>query len=339
MHKMVRDKDIQAHDLAKSTHEVVSQKNIPTATSWVVNPYLTAATSHNTRKAYRSDIRQFELWGGKLPATSESIVIYLQAFAEKLNSRTLNRRLIALKHWHVYQGFLDPTIHPVVTKTMIGITHFHGKPKEKAPALSPEDLQRMIEVLHRNSSLITCRDSALLQIGFFGALRRSELVNIHYEHIKWEKAGIEILLPSSKTDQSHEGQYCAIPYGNELLCPVNALKNWLNQSGIKEGAIFRRVKNNKLITTEALTPLSINHIIRRCARTANISNASEISPHSLRRGLATSAARINTPIHIIMRAGRWKQVNTVMEYIEASERFSENAASSVLKKVANKSNG
>jgi hypothetical protein len=32
-----------------------------------------------------------------------------------------------------------------------------------------------------------------------------------------------------------------------------------------------------------------------------------------------------------MRAGRWKHVNTVMEYIEAGERFAENAALSVLR--------
>jgi len=35
-----------------------------------------------------------------------------------------------------------------------------------------------------------------------------------------------------------------------------------------------------------------------------------------------------------MRAGRWKQVNTVMEYIEAGERFSDNAAANVLQKLA-----
>lgn len=39
-----------------------------------------------------------------------------------------------------------------------------------------------------------------------------------------------------------------------------------------------------------------------------------------------------------MRAGRWKQVNTMMEYIEASERFTENAAANVLKKLVGKPN-
>ena len=327
---MVMDEDNSVRELAKSQSELVLQKDVP-VTSWVTNPYLAAATSYNTRKAYRSDIRQFEQWGGKLPATPESIVTYLQAFAVQLNSRTLNRRLVALKHWHTYQGFPDPTIHPIVAKTMIGITRTHGKPKEKAPALTPEDLQLIVEKLKKDSSLLALRDCALLQIGFFGALRRSELTNIHFEHIKWMNEGIEILLPSSKTDQTHEGQYCSIPYGNELLCPVKALEEWLSQSKIKEGAIFRRI-NNKIIAASALTPLSINHIIQRRARDANIPKSEQLSPHSLRRGLATSAARANTPIHIIMRAGRWKQTNTVMEYIEASEQFTENAAANVLQK-------
>lgn len=319
----------QKEELVIAKAKEVAQFTQP-LTSWVANPYLKAATSENTRKAYRHDIRHYESWGGKLPATPEMIVMYLQTFAASKNSRTLSRRLIALKHWHTYQGFSDPTLHPVVKKTMIGITRIHGKPRQKAPALTPEELQRIIDVLHDKGSLMALRDSALLQIGFFGALRRSELVNIHCEHITWKKEGIEILLPSSKTDQVHEGQYCAIPYGNHSLCPVKALDNWLAHSQIKSGAIFRRIIKNNFLTANALTPLSVNHIIQRCSYNANIPHAIQLSAHSLRRGLATSAARAGAPLQSIMRAGRWKQVNTVMEYIEANERFTDNAASSVL---------
>lgn len=320
---------------AKKNDTVLSASHA--LSSWVVNPYLAAATSDNTRKAYRHDIRHYENWGGKLPATPESIVGYLQAFATSKNSRTLARRIIALKHWHTYQGFPDPTLHSIVKKTMVGITRLHGKPKEKAPPLSPEDLQRMVEILHNDGSLMALRDSALLQVGFFGGLRRSEITNIQVEHIEWKKEGIEILLPHSKTDQIHEGQYCTLPYGNEALCPVTALKLWLESAKISTGAVFRRILRNNVITKSTLTPLTVNHIVKRCAHAANLSYANEISPHSLRRGLATSAARANTPIHVIMRAGRWKQVNTVMEYIEANQRFAENAAVNILKKFTEKS--
>ena len=36
--------------------------------------YLQAATSDNTRKAYRSAIRQFEKWGGRLPSDRDAVV-------------------------------------------------------------------------------------------------------------------------------------------------------------------------------------------------------------------------------------------------------------------------
>ncbi|TAK75601.1 MAG: integrase, partial [Gammaproteobacteria bacterium] len=54
-------------------------------TTWVSNPYIKAATSENTRKAYRNDIQHFEKWGGRLPASPESIILYLQAYAAVLN--------------------------------------------------------------------------------------------------------------------------------------------------------------------------------------------------------------------------------------------------------------
>ena len=211
----------------------------------------------------------------------------------------------------------------------------HGKPKEKAPPLLPDGLKRIIDALQSDTSMIASRDNALLQIGYFGALRRSEIIHICFEHIDWQPDGIQILLPSSKTDQTHEGQYCAIPYGHDVLCPIKALENWLAKSNIKEGFIFRRIIQNNIISNNALTPLSINHIIKRAALLANLPNAEGITPHSLRRGLATSAARANAPIQTIMRAGRWKQVNTVMEYIEASERFKDSAATSVLHNMKN----
>ncbi len=297
------------------------------------NPYIHLATSSNTRKAYRNDIYHYECWGGQLPATSEMIARYLLFFADKLNHRTLARRLVALKNWHIYQGFSDPTAHPVIKKTLIGISRQFGKPKNKARPLTPEELSKIHLYLVAKGGLACLRDNALLQIGFFGALRRSELVAIHLEHIQWNKAGIEIILPTSKTDQVHEGQYCAIPYGNEKICPIHALKEWLEASDTTSGPIFRRIVAKNRMGLEALTPLMVNQILKKRGVEAGISEAHLLSAHSLRRGLATSAAQAGAPLQSIMRAGRWKQTNTVMEYIEATERFRDNAAANILKKL------
>jgi len=77
--------------------------------------YLQAATSDNTRKAYRSAIRQFEKWGGRLPTDRDIIVRYLLAKAESLNPRTLDLYLTAISQWHHYQGIADPVRDPLVS--------------------------------------------------------------------------------------------------------------------------------------------------------------------------------------------------------------------------------
>src|SRR5262249_55308564 len=155
----------------------------------------------NTRRAYQSDIRHFIEWGALLPTSAEVIMQYLQQHAKILNPRTLVRRLTALKNWHVYQGFTDPTSHPMIRKALTGIKHIHGKPKNKAKALTVEVLTIMVAYLKVSSRLIDVRNNALFQIGFFGAFRRSELVAICWEHIHFVPEGIEILIPRSKTDQ------------------------------------------------------------------------------------------------------------------------------------------
>ena len=297
--------------------------------TWDNNPYIHFATSNNTRKAYRCDITHFLRYGGVLPSTPENIVSYIHLWADKLNPRTLARRIMAIKAWHMCKNIDDPTIHPIVKKTMTGIQHKHGKPKEKAHALSSEELSNIVDALKQSDNLIAVRDSALLQIGYFGALRSAELVAICLEDIKWIKEGIEILLPVSKTDQIHQGQYCAIPYGNDDLCAVRALNRWLDKSGIVNGAIFRRVLNSQVIGDHPLIPQSVSLILQRRGILANL-DVSKLSSHSLRRGLATSAAKAGAPLQSIMRAGRWKRTDTVMEYLDSNDRFSDNAASHII---------
>ena len=300
-----------------------------------LDTYLHAATSDNTRRAYRQDIRHFMRWGGLLPTTSDIIVRYLQEHAASLNPRTLIRRLTALKNWHTYQGFSDPTVHPLIRKTLTGIQHIHGKPKEKAAAITLEQLEQMATYLSQEpEDLFDLRNNALLQVGFFGAFRRSELISIQWENITFVPEGMEILIPRSKTDQLGEGQTCAIPYGDDILCPVTALKTWCEKANIQSGFVFRSIDRYGNVNLASLSTQSVNLIIKTVAEKCYIPNAADFSSHSLRRGFATSASRKGAPFVSIMRQGRWRHEGTVLGYIEEGQRFEENAASLMLKKDA-----
>ena len=255
---------------------------------------------------------------------------YLQQQAPLLNSRTLARRLTAIKNWHVYQGFQDPTKHPLVQKTLTGIKNVHGQPKEKAKALQLEQLLGLVNWLTKQDQLISWRNNALLQIGFFGAFRRSELVAIQYEQISFVSGGVRVLIPRSKTDQDGEGQLCPIPYGNEALCPVTALKTWLEKSGIHGGFIFRGITKNGNILNQGLSTHHFNTIIKNLVKECGFPDAEFYSSHSLRRGLATTASLKGASLNAIMRQGRWRHPGTALGYMEEGQNFKGNAASIVL---------
>jgi integrase len=292
--------------------------------------YVHKATSDNTRKAYQTDIRHFMTSGGLLPATPDIVICYLESHAEFLNSRTLVRRLTALKNWHIYQGFPDPTAHPLVSKTMTGIKNVHGKPKEKAAAITLDALISISKNLKGRGGLIHLRNLALLQIGFFGAFRRSELTSIVYEHLNFVPEGLEILIPRSKTDQGGEGVICAIPYGNDQICPVQTLKIWLETAQIESGPIFRRISKGSMTLDDRLAASHVNIIIKELATECGIPDSHLYSAHSLRRGFATQASRSGASFGAIMQQGRWKHEGTVLGYIEEGKRFEGNAVSTMI---------
>lgn len=293
--------------------------------------YIHAATSDNTRIAYQADIRHFMRWGGFLPTSGDVILDYLRHHAPMLNPRTLSRRLTAIKNWHLYQGFADPTSHPVIRKTLAGIRNVHGRPKDRAAPLTLESIATISAFLKSSGRLIDCRNRVLILVGYFGAFRRSELVGIKWEDITFVSEGMEILIPRSKTDQGGEGQTCAIPASEDItLCPVAALTEWRKRSGYHTGAVFCRVTLGGRTGNRAIKPHQVNLIIRSVARDSGLPDVESYSSHSIRRGFATEASRKGAPFGSIMRHGRWRHEGTVLGYIDEGRRFEQNAASIML---------
>lgn len=293
--------------------------------------YIQAATANNTRRTYRSAIRQFEAWGGQLPTNEAQVLRYLHDLAERLNPRTLSLHLTALSQWHRLQRFPDPTSSPDIRKTIKGISRLHGRPKQKAKTITLEQLERLIRFLSDTNTLKACRDRALLMLGFFGAFRRSELVGLTVQDVRWEAEGIVILLPRSKTDQLGEGKVKAIPASQGPLCPVEALRNWLQRSKITEGPIFRGITRWDVVKTTALTATSINLILKSWARLAGLESSELLSSHSLRRSLATNSYRAGASFESIKRQGGWEHEGTVRGYIDEALQFDDNAASYLLR--------
>lgn len=299
-----------------------------------IRKYLHAATSDNTRKAYRSAIRQFESWGGRLPSDQQTLVRYLLAKAEVLNTRTLDLHLTAIAQWHRYQGFRNPVDEPIVRKSMEGIRRTHGKPKKKAKALRLEHIGMIVDHLrHQPDSKRNARDLAIVLTGFFSAFRRSELVSIQIQDLSWEPEGLVVHLPRSKTDQESAGTKRALPFGDKNVCPGTAIKAWLGQSKLTEGPLFRSINRWDQVGDKALNPSAVNEILKGLGVACNFEFVPDLSSHSFRRGLSTSAAREKVEFDLIKKQGGWKSDATVWGYIEEGQQLTDNATTPLMAKL------
>lgn len=319
-------------------HESVDEVTVATATTVAVEAaesvlalqrkqalLMAAASADNTRKTYQAAVRHYLKSGGSLPASQADLTAYLLNCADHLSPRTISLRLTAISQWHRYQGFPDPCHSPDIRKLLAGIMRMHARPAEKAHALSPEQLGQMHAWLAQQTDLKSVRDAALIMLGFYGGLRRSELAGAQCSWLHWSEQGLIIELPRSKTDQSGQGIRKAIPYAGHEACPLRCLQRWLSRSGIVDGALFRSINQWGQVADKPLNPASINLIINQLAQSAGLQIMGKLSSHSLRRGMATSAYRAGAAFRDIKKQGGWRHDGTVHGYIEEAGLFEENA--------------
>ena len=327
-----------------------------------------SARATSTNRYYASDWRLFTAWCAEyeghgavaLPAEPEILVAYLgYLFNGGAAYSTAVRKLAAIRAFHLHHiGKLDaeyrarkragevvgeppviavPTSHTLVRDALAGYRRRIAAAQvddtiEAPPPSKPKAalLNSMVAAMisHCPATKTGIRDRALLLIGFAGAFRRSELVAIRIEHLVWTPQGVTINIRKSKTDQEGKGQAVAIPNGSQLR-PVDALKEWLQVSGITEGPVFRCMRRGGHVAPEALDDDSVARLVKHYARAAGL-DPNLFSGHSLRSGFLTSAALAGANVLKMAEVSRHKKLDTLKGYVQAAERYKDHAGAGFL---------
>jgi len=295
--------------------------------------YAAHAKAPNTLKAYRADWADFSEWcalhrQGFLPATPQTVALYLTDLARTHKVSTLYRRLSGISQAHQAAGFPTPTGAAQVRLVFQGIRRTLGSASsQKNPAITAE-VRAMVETLQLDT-LSGVRDRALLLVGFAGAFRRSELVSLDVADVTFNADGLVAQLRRSKTDQEGQGRKVGLPFGsNPLTCPVRALRAWFSQGVIASGPIFRPIDRHGNLQRVRLTDQSVALIVKRCARAAGL-DWERYAGHSLRAGLATAAAMADVSERSIMAQTGHKSLPVARRYIRDGSLFRRNAAAAV----------
>ncbi len=290
--------------------------------------YIRHAKADNTVKAYRSDWQHFTAWCaerdlGALPASDNTAALYLSDLAATHTAATLTRRVSAISQAHQAAGFETPTKSITVRAVMAGIRRTLGTASHPKSAAVVADVRAMLAALP--AGLLGVRDRALLLVGFAGAFRRSELVGLDAEDVEFTSDGAIITLRRSKSDQEGEGRKVAVPFGrSDVTCPVRALGAWIEAGRRTEGALFCQIDRHGNMKGR-LSGKGVALVVKRYATAAGLDPA-KYAGHSLRSGLATSAAAAGVNERDIMRQTGHRSVGMVRRYIREGSLFLDNAA-------------
>ena len=296
------------------------------------NRFIHSAKAPATLKAYRSDWRDFEAWCHQhrltpLPATPETVALYIADRAATLQSGTIGRRLTSITKAHQAAGFSDSpasTRHMVVGETLKGIRRTIGTMQRGKDPLLTEDIRKIVVACP--DSLLGLRDRSLTLVGFAGGFRRSELARIDFHELTFGKKGVIIHLPTSKTDQQGAGRRVGLPFGTHPeTCPVRALRRWLNAAAISHGPVFRSVNRHQQVSTRGLYRDSIGPLLKRAAKRAGMKTR-PLAGHSLRAGHVTQAAMNGVSEFLILKQTGHRAIATLLRYVRMGQIFTENAA-------------
>lgn len=304
--------------------------------------YARSATADNTRRAYAGAWAEFAAWCAdrgvpSLPAAPVTVADYLAERAARDRVSTIGVKMAAIRKAHDVAGHVDPTKDERVRLVYKGIRRQHGKPPTKKAAVSNLELRAIVAA--QPDTLIGQRNRALILTGFTGAFRRSELVGIDVEDLRFVGEVMKITVKRSKTDPEGRGMIKSIPRMETAeLDAVAAMRAWLKAAGIKSGPVFRRVDRWGHLRAERLAPQAVALILKDAATAAGL-DPRQFAGHSLRSGFITAAASAGAQEWKIQQQTGHKSERVLRGYIQDDGRGAQEAARAAINGHAEKDEG
>jgi integrase len=289
-----------------------------------------ASYAPNTQRALASDWKAWRLWCSEsarrpFPAQASDVVDFLLVHSPPLTTdasgavaadheaehpqirrpSTIRRWLASLSTLHRIAEVDDPTRDQDVRATRRTILRGRPLPEQKA-ALRWADVLKALEALGTGNRDL--RAKALVTVAYSTMARRAELVRIRVEDISDASDGDGTVTLRTKGGQIQE-RYLA----REAR---EALGRWLDQAGIDEGYVFRRIERHGGVGERTISSAEVARTFKRIARLLgwDPSQAARVSGHSTRIGAAQDLTTAGATLPEIMLAGGWRSPTMPTHY-------------------------
>ena len=275
------------------------------------------AQSDNTRLATKYDWSLFLLWLGNNKINLSAVIgdamqlelvvsNYLDDCALSKSLSTVSRYRASLKrHFEIEYTLIandNPVKGSLVSATMARISRDLKGEQKQAPAFEGKYIHQYIKYFDglENIKLKNVQDRAILLTAYSTLGRVSELATIKVSDLNIVDGFVKLQVhKSNKVDVRHL----------EPLT-VDAIKHWIEVSGISDGYLFRSIANSGAIG-ESLTTRSFIRCLSRCGNAIGLNG---VSGHSCRVGGAIDMTKANVSIGRIMLAGGWTTPTMIQRY-------------------------
>ncbi|XP_059097731.1 uncharacterized protein LOC131892025 isoform X2 [Tigriopus californicus] len=285
-----------------------------------------AARAPSTRKLYSNYwnlFRSFCRTHDKvyLPATTHTVLAFLQSYAEKSNSASACHFISAsITAFHDTQGYPSPCNAKVVKLFLLGIKKTLSKPVIRKTPISHDILVHILNHCldtdlyspYPTRPLPLWREAIFELLAFLCMARFDDLARVLTSNITILPDKIVIFFPHRKNDQLKSGHYSYIQITNSHLCPKKIYLTYLVRLSSALGLPyigpllpkFIKQGNNHLVTTATATYSSIRSTQFLVLKAIGL-DASQFGCHSSRRGsVKTAKAKGHTSSEVSV-AGGW----------------------------------
>jgi integrase len=252
-----------------------------------------------------------------LPAVAATVAAFIDAMAALKAPATVRRYVSSVATFHRAAGVANPCETQAVKLALKRMHRERGRAQVQAAPVNDVLVARMLAAA--GDTLRHRRNRALLAVAYSTLCRRSELVVLRHEDLQVDAEGFgTITIRRSKTDQEGAGQTIGIPRGNGM-CPVRALREWLDAAGIESGPVFERIMPDRK-RAGRLSPAAVAAIVKSAAIAIGL-DPTRFAGHSLRSGFATSASAAGADLAQIMAQTRHKSEAVARGYVQRGSVF------------------
>ena len=222
---------------------------------------LEGAYAPNTLRSYYADACAFVDWCGErniepFPIGSETLCAYIEYLQVNAAYSSIRRRVSSLRKLNRMLGFEDQTRTEEVYLAIRRLKRSKCLEQKQAVGINHDILIKMIAA--QSETLAGTRNRALLSLGYDFLARRSELVAIRHDDLKFTPDGaLKGMIRKSKTDQYGKGR---LVFGSRRSAKL--VRKWLRLKPAEIQPVFCAINHGRC-ENRAICDRNVNDIIKR----------------------------------------------------------------------------